>query len=718
MKFKIDRKTLLWSDLSKEDDTIIIPNNVVKIAQSAFSSCDILKEVKILDTVEVLENFAFYNCRKLEKMTLSNVVKYIGRFAFCECSSIDEIILPNSLKFIDKYAFMGCSKLKKVSLPNSLESIEELLFCECIGLKKIVIPFGIKNISSGVFLNCINLEEISLPESLKSISKYAFAKCHKLKSISLPSSLIDVGPHIFLECNNLEEIRLNNYTNLYEKNLLGTINKLANFYLDINSDEIVISKDKNINVKGIRRINYTELMSKFNCGKNDAIMLSLIIDIDDCQNLGDISLLLPLLVRNDVTKTNYKDIKEKLKNSKDLLRLISKLSKIVPIKSNEVIYYDIFKLAYTLGIFDNNKVNRQRAYEFIVNTFEQNYFDFNNIHGCFESLRINASFNDEWSKFLMNKSNFSRLLEIEKEESGFISRIYNSFGDIKEFSRSNKGSQDCRNVTIKIAKEYLSNVNFEGVNETNIDISEVIARYTREQDSFNEASKIRNIYLKLRKEGKIKDHILAEELKDDIFSQIDERRENILRDVRDILNNLGDIAANEFSYEFLSKYDATNFILGKYCSCCAHLEGVGKGVMTASILHPDCQNLVIRDKENKIIAKSTLYVNKEGGYGIFNNIEINNNIKDEKLKKLIYQKYLKAVNDFVSRYNEINFSNPLKQLNVGMNANDLEAQIKESHLKSKDILKGIDFSDFGSTWAGDWQKEQYVLWKSDNMKKK
>ena len=64
-----------------------------------------------------------------------------------------------------------------------------------------------------------------------------------------------------------------------------------------------------------------------------------------------------------------------------------------------------------------------------------------------------------------------------------------------------------------------------------------------------------------------------------------------------INGTLNEVANDKFTYEFLSKYDPRNFTLGKYCSCCAHLEGVGYGIMRASILHPDCQNLVIKNLE-------------------------------------------------------------------------------------------------------------------------
>ena len=307
------------------------------------------------------------------------------------------------------------------------------------------------------------------------------------------------------------------------------------------------------------------------------------------------------------------------------------------------------------------------------------------------------NYNKEWAEFLMNKNNFAELIKLENDQTGYIARIANSFEEIKEYGRSNRGSQNYRKVTVEMCKSYLSNSSFEGVDETNEDIAQIISSYTRNQASFDEATKIRKEYLSLLEEGKI--------------------QENIIDDIKETLDNLNEVSNNSFTYEFLSKYDPRNFVLGKYCSCCAHLEGAGYGIMKASILHPDCQNLVIKDTSGKIITKSTLYINREQGYGVFNNVEISTSIRD---KQKIYNQYIEAVSEFAERYNQLNPNKPLKQINVGMGLNDLGEVIEERNQKGE-ILKGINFSDYGKsgqTYGGDWQREQYVIWSNDEVKKK
>ena len=73
---------------------------------------------------------------------------------------------------------------------------------------------------------------------------------------------------------------------------------------------------------------------------------------------------------------------------------------------NQILFYDLYRLSYTLGAFSDNPVDRQRACEFLTNVFNKKTFDFGRLHSSFESLNFNG-FNKEWAEFFMNKNNFS-----------------------------------------------------------------------------------------------------------------------------------------------------------------------------------------------------------------------------------------------------------------------------------------------------------------------
>ena len=158
-------------------------------------------------------------------------------------------------------------------------------------------------------------------------------------------------------------------------------------------------------------------------------------------------------------------------------------------------------------------------------------------------------------------------------------------------------------------------------------------------------------------------------------------------------------------------------MLGYYCSCCAHLGGVGDGIMRASIILPNVKNLVVKDEKNRIVAKATLYINQKKGYGVFNTVQVSEEV-NEKNKEKIYEKFLKGTYAFIDNYNKTN-KIPLKKVNVGLNLNGLATQIFRD-FKRSDILEVIDFAMYGieHNYSGDWQDTQYTLYNQNEEYKK
>ena len=187
---------------------------------------------------------------------------------------------------------------------------------------------------------------------------------------------------------------------------------------------------------------------------------------------------------------------------------------------------------------------------------------------------------------------------------------------------------------------------------------------------------------------------------------------NINAEQTQILGNLVETAGTEFSYDWLEKNDPDNYILGKLCSCCAHLEGVGNGIMHASMIHPNVQNLVIRDRKGDIVAKSTLYINPEEGYGVFNNVEVWEELSDKDYDA-VYEKYILGVREFIKAYNKLHPDKPIRKMNVGMNLNDLETQIRWHHpseLMLLDAIKYGQFCEYDLSYDGDSDEDQRILW--------
>ncbi len=738
-------------DLKKVD---MRASNVTKLNNSTFNSCSSLKKVLLSKNLESIGEAAFSKCNAIEELDLPKSIAYIGKEAFNCCSSLKQIKLPNieriergtfcncyrlnnvdfptTLCYIGDSAFENCDILKKIDLSNTkIKQIGNVAFSYCTSLEEIKFPDTLEKIGQCTFSNCNSISNITLPKNLKIIDNGAFIGCNNIRKFVFPDGLKYIGNEAFFECYNLNEVHfpkgveINSYafsedTN-YKKVYCYDIDKIANksfIYYFINNDTsniylndktgeyLIASKDAKDIPNNFRILNeLDEYKEKLNCNNTTAIILyKSELKLDELKERN----LLKKDIYSKIIEFNYQSKLKDIYNTKEFLSMIQR--KHIILDNNEIAK-DYFKLAFNLGAFNSSDIVRQKACNYIENLCDKGILKGTNVHSVFDSMKIDG-YNKEWAEFFMNKENLEKLLESEKNESGFIAKTYNDFYNIKEFSRSNRGNQHYKKVTVEACKEYFSKVAFSDVDEETMDISTTISSFTRHQESFNLAKKIRKEYIENREKGLINDHILKEELKEnDVFNQIDNVRGEIIDNTQVILDTLSDVSSKKFSYEFLSKYDPRNFVLGKYCCCCAHLDGAGVGIMKASILHPDCQNLIIKDSNGKIIAKSTLYINREKGYGVFNNVEVNTNANAQDLE-LIYNKYKKAINDFVTRYNEI-YDKKITKINVGMHLNDLGKLIREND-EEGNILQGIDFSMYGvddHLYKGDWQEEQYVLWK-------
>jgi len=684
------------------------------------------KNVVIPSNVTAIGDGVFKDWKKMKSITIPEGVTSIGVKCFDHCTSLEEITLPNSVKILEACAFEACSNLKKIELSNNLITMGYGAITSCSSLEEITIPGSVTSIKKNTIAHCDSLKKIIISNGVTSIKSEAFSFCESLEEITIPRSVINIGDMFtFSTIISLKKMNLGSLDVLVASNDISLIidRYMKYFYINPKTKEVIVSKEEIDGLKDYEKIDNEEIIKVKNDTRNlyntSSAYLIYAIGTEKINAMGNFKYIVPKLI-SDKNIFKNGNANGKIYNYDRFNLLLKQLQKKTgySITGSEVQYFDIFNLAYSLGAFENDEITRQKACEFISTSFDKGYFNMNMIHGSFESLVI-REYNKELSEFIMNKENIKQLMELESLQTGYIARVINSFEGIREFGMSNRGDQHYRKVTVEMAEAYLKENAFIGVDNTNVDIAKEIGKFTRNQGSFDEAVNIRKDYDELKEKGKINDHILGEELKEnDIFTQIEKERENILNSTKDTLTTLNELANKKFTYEFLSKHDPKNFVLGKYCSCCAHLEGVGIGIMKASIIHPDCQNLVIRDSKGEIIAKSTLYVNREQGYGVFNNVEINNNVIDEKTKKEIYDKYKEAVNAFARRYNEINKDKPIKQINVGMNLNDLSDQIKENNMVSNEILEGIHFSAYYGKYDGDWQGEQYIVWQNDKKEEK
>ena len=136
--------------------------------------------------------------------------------------------------------------------------------------------------------------------------------------------------------------------------------------------------------------------------------------------------------------------------------------------------------------------------------------------------------------------------------------------------------------------------------------------------------------------------------------------------------------------------------------------------MRASMILDCCQNLVIRNNLGQIIAKSTIFVNKEKGYAVFNNVETSLNYRDKIELGKIYEAFLRGANAFVVAYNENHKSTPLHNISIGAYRNTILDYLTDAKHPVVDVQQALQYGSYslsGSGYSGDWTSKQRLVLK-------
>ena len=107
-------------------------------------------------------------------IVLKNETLGIAGSAFDGCDKLKSITIPNSLVYIGSYAFRGCSSLRSIDVPNTLTSIEECTFTGCTLLSSFTIPKNVTHIGNAAFSNCYSLSDITIPKNVKDMGYRSF----------------------------------------------------------------------------------------------------------------------------------------------------------------------------------------------------------------------------------------------------------------------------------------------------------------------------------------------------------------------------------------------------------------------------------------------------------------------------------------------------------------------------------------------------------------
>ena len=240
----------------------VIPGNIRKIVNGAFSNNDSLKQVTFSEGLTEIGDIAFYHCHNLESPELPESLKIIGTHAFAYCEKITDMKLPKNVEEIGESIFEGtkyfedlpegptylndgdillCFKtgmgnadvnkitvqdgtrvvaggalshyatkmynVKTIEFPESVEYIGKSVCNICPDLETVVFPDVLEEIPSNA-LTDTPVKNVNIPSQLKSIGSMAFYNCENISSIELPDTMKEIGSSAFQNCSGMTKITI------------------------------------------------------------------------------------------------------------------------------------------------------------------------------------------------------------------------------------------------------------------------------------------------------------------------------------------------------------------------------------------------------------------------------------------------------------------------------------------------------------------------------
>jgi hypothetical protein len=171
---------------------LIIPDTidglpVTRIGDSAFYEAPwLLSSVVIPDTVRNIGESAFRSCHGLTNVTIGNGVTNIGNSAFSACA-LNTIVIPDNVVTIGFAAFVT-SALTTAVIGDGVTSIGQAAFGFCSGMKTITIGKSVTNMGSMVFGYCTSLEGVYFKGDAPQLNTQVFEHLDKTIIYYLPQT--------------------------------------------------------------------------------------------------------------------------------------------------------------------------------------------------------------------------------------------------------------------------------------------------------------------------------------------------------------------------------------------------------------------------------------------------------------------------------------------------------------------------------------------------
>ena len=193
----------------------VIASSVKSIGKYAFESMDGITEIKLPDTLELVEDYAYLNCKNVTLLILSDSITTIGEGAFMGLEKIESINIPNSVTSIGDLAFANCD-LWKISVDPSNPVYDSRENCDAI----------IETSTNTLVFTCANS---FIPDTVTKIKENAFYGS-KIKKVDISANVQEIELGAFKYAKQLLEINVDSNNPVYDsrENCNAIIEKASN----------------------------------------------------------------------------------------------------------------------------------------------------------------------------------------------------------------------------------------------------------------------------------------------------------------------------------------------------------------------------------------------------------------------------------------------------------------------------------------------------------
>jgi len=153
--------SLCFYDLKTSVVSVVIPDSVTEIEESAFYYADKLKSIEIPDSVTKVGARAFAWCNALENITFGTNVTEIPEYCFNHCESLLTLTIPSTITKIGVRAFSYCENLTDVAIAKEVTEIGNLAFAGCLSLQFATFENPDVTLGTNLFDKCENVVIIS-----------------------------------------------------------------------------------------------------------------------------------------------------------------------------------------------------------------------------------------------------------------------------------------------------------------------------------------------------------------------------------------------------------------------------------------------------------------------------------------------------------------------------------------------------------------------------